>query len=60
MPKIVKGGPLGFFNIHSVAKSQKNEGPLGEIIKFWVKSLIVPKKTQKGVPFSLVRFCRLR
>ena len=26
VPKKVKGGPLGFFNIHPVAKYQKNEG----------------------------------
>ena len=26
VPKNVKGGPLGFFNIHSVAKYQKMKG----------------------------------
>ena len=40
--KKVKGGPLGFFNIHSVAKLQKIEGrPFGEI--FPEKSRTMPK-----------------
>ena len=48
MPKIVKGGPLGFFNFNSVAKSGKNEGgPLETLVNFG-KSLIVPKKIKKG------------
>ena len=37
MPKIVKGGSLGFFNIHSVAKVKKIRGPFGDISKFWEK-----------------------
>ena len=33
MPKKLTGDPLGFSNIHSVAKQQKNEtGPLGKKI----------------------------
>ena len=52
MPKTVKGGPLRFFNIHSVAKFQKTEGrPFGVFRKICEKqkmrnfdSLIVPKK----------------
>ena len=44
MPKKLKGGPLGFFNIRSVAKHQKNAGgPFGENF-FRKKSLAVPKK----------------
>ena len=47
MSKNWKGGPLGFFNIHSVAKQQKNEGgPFGE--KNFPKSLAVPKKIEGG------------
>ena len=35
MPKTVKGGPLRFFNNHSVTKFQKNEGePIGVFEKF--------------------------
>ena len=35
MPNIVKGNPLGFFNIHSVAKIKKNEGdPLEILVNF--------------------------
>ena len=30
MAKKLKGGPLGFFNIHSVAKHQKNTGKISE------------------------------
>ena len=59
VPKIVKGDPLGFINIHSVAKYQKSRrrDPF-EILKNSEKSRTVPKKL-KGGPFSLVRFCRL-
>ena len=40
MPKTVKGGPLRFFNNHSVAKFQKNEGePIGDFEKFSKKKL---------------------
>ena len=40
MPKILKGKPFGFFNIHSVGKYRKSEGgPFGE------KNL---KKTHRG------------
>ena len=90
MPKNLKGDPLGFFNIHSVAKHQKIEGgilfsgkklkggtlwdfpttiltqntkkieggPFGE--NFFPKSLAVPKKKLKGVPFGLDRYGLLR
>ena len=50
MPKKLKGGPLGFFNIHSVVKHQKIEwGPFGN---FFSKSLSA-EKTERGDPFSL-------
>ena len=59
MPKKLKGGPLGFFNIRSVAKHQKNAGgPFGENF-FRKKSLAVPKKI-KGGPFGLARYGMLR
>ena len=41
--KTERGDPLGFFNIHSVAKLQKNEGGLSWGKKF-EKSRTVPKK----------------
>ena len=46
-------GPLGFFNIHSVAKRQKiEEGPFG--------NNFFPKKCPTMVgPFSLARYCLL-
>ena len=41
---MLTGNPLGYFNIHSVAKYQKNEGePFGESKNF-PKTLLVPKK----------------
>ena len=44
MPKTVKGGPLGFFNIRSVAKYQKIEGrTFGDMKKKLKKSLTKPK-----------------
>ena len=51
MPKKTKrGDPLGFFNIHYVAKQQKiEEGPFGEKF-FRKKSLAVPKKIERGDP----------
>ena len=50
VPKKLKGGPLGFSNIHSDAKQQKIEGgPFGEKI-FPKKSLAVPKKIERGDP----------
>ena len=60
MPKKTeRGDPLGFFNIHSVAKHQKNAGgPFGEIF-FSKKSLAVPKKMKGGV-FGLARYGMLR
>ena len=54
--KTERGDPLGFFNIHSVAKHQKNAGgPFGEIF-FRKKSLAVPKKKRKGGAFGLTRY----
>ena len=60
VPKNVKGGPLGFFNIHAGANHQKKEGgPLKTLKKFEKKvsqsrkkdgeSLIAPKNW-KGDP----------
>ena len=46
VPKNVKGGTLGFINIHSVAKHQKIEGDFLVQTKFW-KNLIELKKRQK-------------
>ena len=58
MPKKLKGGPLGLFNIHSVAKHPKIEGdPLGNF--FSKRSLTMPKKLIGG-PFSLSRYGMLR
>ena len=45
MPKNRKGDPLGFFNIHSVAKHQKIEG---EKIFYFRKKISIPKKTERG------------
>ena len=57
MPKKTeREGPLGFFNIHSVAKLQKIEGGLSWGF-FFEKSRTVPKKNG---PFGLVRYCMLR
>ena len=45
MPKSVKGDPFGFFNVHPVAKYQKNEGGhFGDIKKIRKKS----HKAEKG------------
>ena len=48
MPKKTeRGDPLGFFNIHSVAKHQKNAGgPFGEI--FFSKKKSCSSKKMKG------------
>ena len=54
MPKKLKEGPLGFFNIHSVAKHQIIDGG-----NFFEKSLTMPKKL-KGGPFSLSRYGMIR
>ena len=50
MPKKTeRGDPLGFFNIHSVAKHQKNAGgTLWGKFFFRKKSLSVPKKNERG------------
>ena len=61
MPKKTeRGDPLGFFNIHSVAKHQKNAGgTLWEKFFLRKKSLAVPKKMKGGV-FGLARYGMLR
>ena len=47
MPKKLKGGPLGFFNIHSVGKYQKiEEDPLVKKIRKEVQQC--RKKTERG------------
>ena len=49
--KSLKRGPLGFFNIHSVAKLQKKlKETLRCYPKIFVKSLIVPKKSKLKNP----------
>ena len=49
MPKKTeRGDSLGFFNIHSVAKHQKNAGGTLWGIFFRKKSLAVPKKNERG------------
>ena len=58
MPKKLKGNPLGFFNIHSVAKLQKIEG--GTLGNFFRKKSRNVEKKLKGGPFSLVRYCMIR
>ena len=52
--KTERGDPLGFFNIHSVAKHQKKmQGdPLGKKFFFEKKSLAVPKKMKGGSLWS--------
>ena len=56
MPKKTENGhPLGFFNIHSVAKQQKIEWGFFEEKKFPKKFLPCRKKL-KGGPFSLARY----
>ena len=48
--KTERGDPLGFFNIHSVAKHQKNAGGTLWEKNFSKKSLAVPKKNERGEP----------
>ena len=57
-----RGDPLGFINIHSVAKYQKTRrGDSFKTLKnFRKKNHTVPKKNWKGGPFGLFQFCRLR
>ena len=52
MPKKTeRGDPLGFFNIHSVAKHQKKcRGHLLGNFFSRKKSLAVPKKNERGEP----------
>ena len=58
--KTERGDPLGFFNIHSVAKHQKNAGgdPLRK--KFFSKKNSQCRKKMKGGPFGLARYDMLR
>ena len=58
--KTERGDPLGFFNIHSVAKHQKNcrGDPLGKIF-LSKNSFAVPKKNERGV-IGLARYGMLR
>ena len=56
VPKNVEGDPLGFSNIHSVAKHQKIEGRKKFLCS--KKNLTLPKKL-KGGPFEIFQhpFC---
>ena len=57
MPKKTeREDPLGFFNIHSVAKPQKIEG--GPFVGRKVLKKVA--QCQKHGPFGLVRYCMLR
>ena len=48
VPKNVNGGPLGFFNIHPVAKYQTNRrGPIEDIKKFRKKVTQSRKRSGK-------------
>ena len=60
--KCKRGDPLGFINIYSVAKYQKTrKGDSFETLKNFRKKVAqCRKKIERGGPFSLVRFCRLR
>ena len=52
MPKKLKGGdPLGFFNIHSVAKHPKKAGGLLGGGKYPKKNVSQCRKELKGGPF---------
>ena len=54
-----RGDPLGFFNINSVAKHQKNAGgPSGKI--FFRKKVLQCRKTMKRGHFDLARYGMLR
>ena len=59
MPKTVKRGPLRFFNNHSVAKFQKNEGePIGVFEKFSKKKSHKAEKREESHSAEKVRtFC---
>ena len=47
--KTKRGDPLGFFNIHFVAKHQTIEG--GKVL-FSENNLTLPKKTERGNPLG--------
>ena len=54
MPKKLKGGPLGFFNIHSVGKYQKIEGgPFGE---FFFRKAHRAQNTPREYPLAQLSF----
>ena len=57
--KCRRGDPLGFINIHSVAKYEKTRrgDPFGTI-KIFRKKVAQCRKKTKGGPFRHVRFCR--
>ena len=57
--KTERADPLGFFNIHSVAKQQKNEG--GTLWgSFFRNQVSQGQKKLKGGPFGLARYDMLR
>ena len=58
VPKNVKEGTL--FDFQTCILLQNNEKLKSGTQKFSKKSRTVPEKNQKGGPFSLGRFCRLR
>ena len=52
---------MGIINIYSVAKYQKTrKGDTYETLQNFRKKSHTAEKNQKGGPFSLARFCRLR
>ena len=54
---MLKGDPLGFINIHSVAKYEKTRrGDPFETLFFFEKSRTVPKKIQRGDPLDTSGF----
>ena len=55
MPKKLKGGPFGFFNIRSVGKLQKIEG--GTLWEFFFeKKVSQRRKYSKAAPFGPLSF----
>ena len=60
MPKKTEGDPLGFSNIHSVAKQQKIEGDPLRKKYFPEKKSRSAEKNWKGGPFGLAGYGILR
>ena len=62
VPKNVKGGPFLIYKHTFCCKINKKlkGGPFGTLKYFRKKVAQFRKKNQKGGPFSLGRFCRLR